>query len=492
MKILVPYILLARDVVDQYQLWLNTTDEEDIAYLRNLAAAYPDFIVLVEPDPNIEFNPQMMGYSIYQFFKNCITPGTVYIRLDDDIVFAEEGAIRRLAQFRIDKPQYFLVYGNIVNNAITTHIHQRMGLIDQANGTAGYHCTDEVGWRDSAFAEYTHRWFFHHYQEGQVGKYKFPRWELNVFERMSINVISWLGEEFAAFNGEVGVDEEWWLSQVKPQEMNKASCICGDAVFSHYAFFCQREHLESTNVLDVYRQICELENRDLSDADKLMYVLSVILSAPIEKIKDVSFLEHMIRLAGLFPDPSNPYGPDAAYLNKVDGLWKTPTQLAEFLVYLQRYRIETCLDVGVTNGYACAIMTAVLLRLNPGLQVTAIDSDRSWDLYATVSGLLPITYRQEGAESHASKKYDLVVLDGNHSYAAARKNFEVVGRNSKLCALHDSNDDYNRACPYMRGGMPKLWEELKAQDGQASKEFFQHPDGRNVMGIGLLVNVTEA
>lgn len=489
LEILIPYILRSRGVIDEYQIWLNTQDESDIAYIRNLESLFPGFVRVVDPDPNIPIIPDKKGYSIYQFFKGCVERGTVYIRLDDDIVFVDKEAIETLARFRIQNPQYFLVYGNIINNSICSHLHQRFGIVDQQAGTVGYWCVDDVGWNSGLFAEHCHRWFFHHYHDGRHDKYKFKKWDLNVFERVSINVISWLGDEFAEFNGEVGVDEEQWLSVDKPLSISKMNAICGQSLFAHYAFYVQREHVNTTNILNLYRQVSELETRKMGDREKLLHVLSVILSAPLEKLKDVEFLEHMIRLAGLYPDNRNLYGDkDNGNQNESMGSWQVPRQLAELLIALQDYRISSYLDVGSFQGWTCSLVSAVLLRFNPDLKVTAIDPQPWWTMHPEIAAMLPITYINQNTDHHVGKSYDFTFIDGNHEYTQVMKDYTNVGAGSKLCAFHDCNDDYIRHCPYQAGGVPKVWDELKAK-GLPNREFFMHSEGKNVMGIGLLVNL---
>src|SRR5262245_14409985 len=215
-ELLVRYLLRDRGLVDEYHLWLNTPDHEDLEYLRNLEQSHPGYISCKERDPNIYLDMNHAGLSIFQFFRYCTEPNTVYVRLDDDICYINRGALRELIDFRIRHREYFLVSANIVNNALCSYLHQRMGIIDLGKGVSGYLCTDSTGWRDPRFAEHVHRTFFRHYDAGTIDTYKFPRWELSTNERFSINCISWLGEEFQKFSGVVGVAEEEWLSRIKP------------------------------------------------------------------------------------------------------------------------------------------------------------------------------------------------------------------------------------------------------------------------------------
>ncbi|NBX51409.1 hypothetical protein EBT25_16145, partial [bacterium] len=58
---------------------------------------------------------------------------------------------------------------------------------------------------------------------------------------------------FAQFHGVVHLEDEAWLSAHAPKVMKQYNVIFGGFVCVHYAFGPQRDHLEKTNVLDLYR-----------------------------------------------------------------------------------------------------------------------------------------------------------------------------------------------------------------------------------------------
>ena len=257
MEVLLPYILRDRYLIDEYQLWLNTTVPEDLEYCRQLEADYPDFIRCIDANPEVGVH-EIRGYSIHQFFVNCVDPNSVYVRFDDDICWVDEGAVFELVNFRIKRPDYFLVFANIVNNALCSHIHLRLNALGALDGKlVGYDCTCPIGWGDPAWAEHAHRAFLDKLHHGRANDFKFPRWELFGGERFSIGCFAFLGSEFAQFEGKVFYDEEWWLSHAKPMELGRANCILGTSLVSHFAFSTQREHLETTNLLSQYRKISE-------------------------------------------------------------------------------------------------------------------------------------------------------------------------------------------------------------------------------------------
>ena len=246
LELLIPQIVALKPYVDEYRLWANTTDADDLAYMDEVAERHPGFVV-VEPLSI----PHYGNLSIHSFFKNCVDKDTVYVRFDDDVILIDSpSAFADLIRFRIANPRYFLVYGNILNNAILSHIHQRLGNLDLEAGVSGYDCMDEVGWCDPRFAENLHRQVL----GGPLYRFHFAGWNLYLYERVSINCISWLGSNFASFGGAVGYDEELWLSVDKPRESQQMNFIFGGFVCVHYAFHPQRDHMDSTDILNLYKE----------------------------------------------------------------------------------------------------------------------------------------------------------------------------------------------------------------------------------------------
>jgi hypothetical protein len=168
-----------------------------------------------------------------------------------------------------------------------------------------------------------------------------------------------------------------------------------------------------------------------------------------------------------------------------------PNQLAELMVYLKQFRINSYLDVGTFYGWTCSLLTAYLLRFNPALRVIALDPQHWFSHYDVVKDILPIEYVHKTTLDFRHHRFDLAFIDGNHEYSNVRADYENVGRLAGLVAFHDCNDDYIRYCPYQSGGVPKLWGELKAENTN-HREFFYHPEGKNVMGIGVVSHLNDA
>lgn len=255
LEILEPYVrrAIVAGEAARWDIWMNTQVPSDEAYIRQIAAENPDIYRVVEHIGGWDGN-----FAICQFFRGCIDPDETYVRVDDDIVFMESGAIRDLAQFRRDNPEPFLVYGNIVNNSICTHLHQRAGLTSLEDGIAEYICMGANSWNNPKVALREHQGFLDRVERSRVAiqPYIFDRWIAYDYERISINTICWTGADFAKFGGEVGMDEEDWLSCQKPRELGRPNVIYGGAIFSHFAYFTQRPWLEAnTDILERYHRL---------------------------------------------------------------------------------------------------------------------------------------------------------------------------------------------------------------------------------------------
>jgi hypothetical protein len=251
LQILLRYLLRAKQAreFDRWILWVNTENDSDIEYMQSLAEQY-DFIETRELTV-----PYDGCRSIGTFFPECVEDDTVYVRLDDDIVFIEPGAIDRLIRFRLANPDYFLVYGNIVNNSILSFLHQHLGAVGRTFGINVYCATADLGFKRPAFAHYVHTEFLSQLKTGNADRFRFSRWLLHDFERVCINCISWLGSEFKQFGGKVGPDEELWLSVEKPMSLGRPSCIFGEVLFAHYSFQTQRPEMDWTDILQRYEAI---------------------------------------------------------------------------------------------------------------------------------------------------------------------------------------------------------------------------------------------
>jgi hypothetical protein len=248
MEVLAPRLLADPDVT-RWELWLNTDHPPDIDWVRSLAAAHPEKVRVVEiPEPV----GHPVAYRIHKFYRTACDVNSVYVRMDDDIVWYAPGSISSLVHHRCVIPHHFLVYGNVLNSGLTSHLHQRFMRIPLDWGRVKYLCMDEVAWGNPQFAEKLHRAFL---ADPKPENWHIPDWVLYDYERHSVNVISWHGADCARWHPHIGHDEEVELSVIKPQAEGRMCAIHGAGLFVHFAFYTQRDHLDATNILDCYRRL---------------------------------------------------------------------------------------------------------------------------------------------------------------------------------------------------------------------------------------------
>lgn len=254
MEILIEYILREKTIIDEYQIWVNTKNEDDINYFNYLKEKYPDFITL-----NLNYlNNQYCGSNsnIGNFLKDSIEENTVYIRLDDDIVWMQEGFIKTISEYRTSNIEPFVVFGTIINNSCIDSILQNKGFYENLPQIT-FDCLCDNGWKNPYICEEKHKYFLENYLEKNIIiENKFDEIITTFNDVVSINCISWIGDTFKKFNGEINdLEEEVWINKKGTMLLNKNNVIIGNAYCIHYAFWTQREYLDSTNILNRYKKL---------------------------------------------------------------------------------------------------------------------------------------------------------------------------------------------------------------------------------------------
>jgi len=247
--------ILKCNLVDQWALWANTHDAEDLKWMDEAAKAEPR-IAVDRPEWQKTCNPG--NYEIFRYYDGCVDPNTIYIRLDDDIVWMGPDAIEKLAAARIANPKPVVLFGNIVNNGLTSYWNQKLGRLTDKHGECKYECMCGVGWNNDEFALDLHRSFL---AKPDAKSWALEDREFVDFERFSVNVFAFTGEMMKKWQSEekVGQDEEMAIAVGKPRKENCPNGFVGDAVFVHYAFYTQRRKIDGhPEILARYRHLAGL------------------------------------------------------------------------------------------------------------------------------------------------------------------------------------------------------------------------------------------
>lgn len=265
MSLLLDNLYRNKDIVDKVQIWLNTDDNqvEDIKWLNTLPNIYGNFIELI---PRREDRPVRSPKQLNTggFYPHTQDENTIYFRFDDDIIYIDDEYFKNMLDFRIDNPDYFLVFGTIVNNAITSYYFQQEDKVTKEFGIVEEpFCMDVVGWTSPVFALELHKAFLKHIKENTTKKMYLNQPYILDKKRFSVSNFCFFGKDFKKFNGELHeAEEEQWLTEDYPQRAKVLNVIAPNGLCVHFSFFHQREYLLEHNILEEYRAITKQKLSD--------------------------------------------------------------------------------------------------------------------------------------------------------------------------------------------------------------------------------------
>lgn len=179
-------------------------------------------------------------------------------------------------------------------------------------------------------------------------------------------------------------------------------------------------------------------------------------------------------------------------------------ELARFIALLKARQVRSYLEIGARYG---GTFERVMRALPVGSTGVAIDfpggdfgDERSpEDLIAAARRLrelgqdIRLLFGPSDAPEILRRalppygaRYDAILIDGDHSYAGVRGDWETYGLLGRLVAFHDIAAPQGFANRHgCRVEVARLWAELKA--GRPHLEIVS-PDNNTPMGIGVIIN----
>lgn len=222
--------------------------------------------------------------------------------------------------------------------------------------------------------------------------------------------------------------------------------------------------------------------------DSAIQYLQPILTAPIEWLKDESFVETLILACGINAEGAVDEMPRYFNLNMGMRLWQYPKQFAKYLVWLSDQKIESYLEIGTRFGGTFLVTVAYLSRFNQLKTIAGVDLIASKDLTFFAQNNPEFKYLVGSTDSAdftalIEQRWDLVFVDGDHTNPRLENDWELARKNAKYVALHDIS---NVHCP----DVMKLWEMLS--ENYSYVEFTEqyaevvNRTGCNFLGIGVV------
>jgi len=264
-SILIKYLQrdVERGLIDEVWAFMNTDpqgQEDDIAYAHELDEQF-DWVKLVRRPEGINLGRLPKQRYTGLAYRYMTDPDTVYVRLDDDVIYLHEAAIENLVRARLQMPAPTAVFPIIFNNAICSHFLQACGKIPLEWGAVSPYCMDPTGWANGPFAVKVHELLLDHIERGAVEDlYLYQDFPLQPGTQFSVSCFASLGSMYAGLD-EPGVlipdEEESWHTIHRPLATGAPNILRGDAIVSHWSFFPQHPFLNNTTLLDRYRELAE-------------------------------------------------------------------------------------------------------------------------------------------------------------------------------------------------------------------------------------------
>jgi len=277
--------------------WVQNTDKkDDLEYLDEILASSPRY-------KKIDLTGEGVGFVGYANAWGHLERGSLYFKVDDDVVWFADDAIPRTVTLKLNHPEYFLVSGNIINSPLMGWVHYHMGamhpyfpefgVLEPPAPIIDLSLSNRVSWRytDYPYWEGPDDWFFEIDQdvpyEGHrwlrlqndsaihrtpIAEIEYKTWgtglkswaiaaqehysflenlkdnrlDLYKFGKPWITDYQRLSINFMTLWADEVLDnlpmdtvDEEWLTKVLPQRLGKSIAVESDALASHFTFGTQ-------------------------------------------------------------------------------------------------------------------------------------------------------------------------------------------------------------------------------------------------------------
>ena len=267
MELLMPQI--NSKYIDEIIIAKNTTDKNDLNYINSLEHKFDKIKYITLPKEKV-------GHAGWRYlWKYMQDEDTVYIKLDDDIVYLSEKFFDNLLEFRFNHPEYICCFPMVVNNSYCATLHNSL-LNKEHNGKSISQKMIEHFF-NGKYAIAEHELFLSdpNSKEWDIGEKEFGKEivvkqnpssysKINHFAitpRPQICAICFFGKVMKLLkitkDLEKYNDEEYLCYYIfdklkKAKHGLTSKCIC-----SHYSFSPQKSDMDKTNILEKYKALIQ-------------------------------------------------------------------------------------------------------------------------------------------------------------------------------------------------------------------------------------------
>jgi hypothetical protein len=252
---LLAHYVLGSPVVTEWHLWDNCRTLSDREYLHRLAASDPRCKLMQLPGANGGFG------IIGAFFRFCDDPDAFYLRLDDDIVYVEDGLFQHMLDRATAARGSAIWFAPlIVNNAVCGSLIKNLSRVS-IEGPISCQAMCPFAWAHADFPIALHPVFIEAVEKGRVSDFHVPDREVRA-SRFSINAIGFFGADKLALGDAFmplgAQNEEEWLSAILPMRLNSCGKVLGDMTVAHFSYYTQEWRLLQTDILERYYALARL------------------------------------------------------------------------------------------------------------------------------------------------------------------------------------------------------------------------------------------
>jgi len=217
-----------------------------------------------------------------------------------------------------------------------------------------------------------------------------------------------------------------------------------------------------------------------------------IRNVPQRQLCDVSAVQALLLELGLHQvNPDLPSGCISdeflPYTGKGLSIWQRPDEFAEYLVWLiKRPPIHSYLEFGVDSGGSFITTIEFLKRFHPIETAIGVDPRYSLPVQDYVNRTKSVHFvcgTRDSVELHglinAIGSFDLTFIDGDHSAAGVRADWEFARSRSRCVAFHDIAAE---SMP----GVRSLWADIRSNHRNTHEFISQASNSCPWMGIGAV------
>ncbi|KAH8691888.1 hypothetical protein BGW36DRAFT_400048 [Talaromyces proteolyticus] len=274
-------------------IWIaNTENSADLSFLNEILARSPLY--------KAHRLEKTVWWPDYAKLWRLVERGTIYVKIDDDIVWFANDAIERIVQTKIEHPEAFAVSANIINNPPLSFMHYHMGALHPYFPDIPEGFDLNIPWRPSAYPNWTgpsdfewsldympppsppitltyevwgptyeswaiasqqHYSLLENIENDQLDLYKFNlQWDMKG-ERIRMNFLAILGDDVLdtdPFNWPSNQGDEDMLILKLPHDLGRPILIEGTALAAHFNYMHQGG-VTTTDLLERYTSLAAEE-----------------------------------------------------------------------------------------------------------------------------------------------------------------------------------------------------------------------------------------